>query len=149
MLLSVQSAYVTRDFGMEAGYKLLRDCGFEAIDWNIDVHWDRDAAESGRFSDSGIFMESPEAVLAYFADELAEIRKNGLVITQAHAPFSAYVCATPEMMAHCIKVYKSCIRLCGAVGCKNLIVHGASCRYNLPHITAEDVWKSNIVPQCQ
>lgn len=144
MLLSVQTAFVVQDFGNEAGYKLLRDCGFEAIDWNIDLYWDRDAVEAGKFSGCSIYEESPEAVLAHFADELAEIRKNGLVVTQAHAPFSGYVGSSPEMLAYCIKIYKSCIRLCAEAGCKNLIIHGVSCRYDVPHIDAEAAWKANL-----
>ena len=143
MLLSVQTAGVIDRLGVEAGYRLLKECGFEAIDWNIDLGWDQAAVTAGKLEGS-IFEQSDEAVLAYYAEELAEIRKNGLVITQAHAPFPSHVKNIPGFEEYAIRIYRSCIRLCHAVGCKNLIIHGISCRYNDPEMTAERMWAKNI-----
>ena len=39
MKLSVQNYGVSTVFGPEAGYRMIRECGFEAIDWNIDQGW--------------------------------------------------------------------------------------------------------------
>lgn len=143
MLLSVQTGDVVDDLGFEAGYRLLRDCGFEAIDWNIDHAWDQGKIRRGELSGC-VFEKSPEDVLAYYADELAEIRKNGLVITQAHAPFPAYVKGVPGLETYAAEMYRGCIRLCQAVGCKNLIVHGISRNYNEPERTAQEIWEKNL-----
>ena len=143
MLLSVQTAGLVDRLGPEAGFRLIRACGFEAIDWNIDRGWDRAAVTAGRLEGS-IFEQSDEAVLAFFADELAEIRKNGLVITQAHAPFPSHVRGVPGFREYAVDIYRSCIRLCHAVGCRHLVIHGISCRYNEPEMTAGDMWEKNM-----
>lgn len=143
MLLSVQSGDVVYDLGFEMGYRLIREAGFEAIDWNIDNGWDHQAATEGRIGES-IFTKSPEEVLAYYADELAEIRKNGLVITQAHAPFPSFHKNNPDFLDYAIENIKGSILLCDAVGCKRLVVHGISCRYDTPSMNKERVWELNM-----
>lgn len=65
-----------------------------------------------------------DKVEEYFSAEYAELRKNGLEVTQAHAPFPAYVAGKPESLDYMIEVYKKCILFCDRVGCKNLVIHG-------------------------
>lgn len=36
MKISVQTGTVVYEYGFEKGYQLIRDAGFEAVDWNID-----------------------------------------------------------------------------------------------------------------
>ena len=45
-----------------------------------------------------------------YADEVAILKKNGLVLSQAHAPFPAYVHTCPQMLDYAIEVYKKCNR---------------------------------------
>ena len=40
MKMSVQTGTVVYEYGFEKGYQLIRDAGFEAVDWNIDNLWD-------------------------------------------------------------------------------------------------------------
>ena len=40
MKISVQTGTVVYEYGFEKGYQLIRDAGFEAVDWNIDNLWD-------------------------------------------------------------------------------------------------------------
>ncbi|MBR4888672.1 MAG: sugar phosphate isomerase/epimerase [Clostridia bacterium] len=141
MLISIQSGSVVVDIGPEKGYRMLREAGFEAIDWNL--YWGDANVQAGKFSGC-IFEESPEKVLAYYEKDLAEIRRNGLVITQAHAPFPSHVKGVPGVEEYSAEICKGCIRLCDAVGCKNLIIHGISCSYDEPEMTAEMVWEKNI-----
>ena len=126
MLLTIQTGDVVDELGFEAGYKALREAGFEAIDWNIDHAWNQAKIRKGELNGC-IFEKSPEEVLAHYAEELDIIRKNGFVISQAHAPFPAHMKGVPELETYAVEIYKGCIRLCDAVGCKNLIIHGISC----------------------
>ena len=79
-------------------------------------------------SDLCIFEKSPDQVLAYFADEIASAKRWGLKLSQAHAPFRAFDFRRPEILNYAIKVYKGCIHLCQAAGCKHLVIHGISIR---------------------
>ena len=143
MLLTIQTGDVVDELGFEAGYKVLREAGFEALDWNIDHAWNQAKIRKGELSGC-VFEKSPEEVLAYYAEEIEIIRKNGFVISQAHAPFPAHVKGVPELEAYAAEIYKGCIRLCDTVGCKNLIIHGISCNYDEPDMTPEVVWEKNM-----
>ena len=39
MNISVQSGGLIRFWGYEKGYKMIREAGFDGIDWNIDGAW--------------------------------------------------------------------------------------------------------------
>ena len=138
MRLAVQSGNVVDDFGFETGYRMIKEAGFEAVDWNIDHAWDQSKLRKGDLTGC-IFEKSPAEVLEHYRRELEIIRKNGLAITQAHAPFPAYLAEVPELLDYAIEIYKGCIRLCDAVGCKNLVVHGISASPQNPELTREQV----------
>ena len=141
MLISIQSGSVVADIGPAAGYRMLREAGFEAIDWNL--YWGDANVQAGKLSGC-VFEKSPEEILAHYAAEIEEIRKNGLVVTQAHAPFPAHVKGVPGVEEYSVKVCEGCVRLCAAVNCPRLILHGISCSYNEPELTPEVVWEKNI-----
>lgn len=139
MQLAVQSSPVSRDFGPEAGYRLIRESGFTAIDWNIDYHLDRKAFKTAEYKDFCIFEKSLEECLDFFAEELGYIRAAGLTVTQAHAPFPAYLPERPESLDYIIKIQRRCIEFCDAIGCKNLIIHGISLSNNDMTNTPESI----------
>ncbi len=139
MKICIQSGLIPVDFGLEKGYALYREAGFEAIDWNIDTHWDSKAMHAGDTAKDCIFDRPTEEIIAFFAEEAEIIKKNGLAISQAHAPFPAYVIGKPEVLDYTIGIYQKCIRLCAHYGCKNLVIHGISLAANDTDNTPEDI----------
>ena len=127
MKISVQSQRLTGQYGIEKAYRLIREAGFEAIDWNIDTEWVfKDVLSAQKLENLCIFEKSQAEIDAYFADELQEIRKNGLTITQAHAPFGCYESHRPDVLEYAISIYKNMILFLDRVGCKFVIIHGIS-----------------------
>lgn len=126
MELCVQSGTIVYDFGFEAGYKMIRDAGFTAIDWNIDNSLNRPGMKNKPLEDLCIFEKSLDEINAYYADELAAIRAAGLTISQAHAPFPAYLPERPETLDYTIGLYRRVIEFLDTVGCKNVVIHGIS-----------------------
>lgn len=126
MKLGIQSAPIVFDFGREEGYKMISKAGFEAIDWNIDTLWNYSKVRNGDLSDGTILAGSIENAWEAIRPEYEIIRKNGLIVSQAHAPFPPYIPQKPELLDYAIPVYENCIRLCQKMGCKNLIIHGVS-----------------------
>ncbi len=126
MKICVQSGTIVFDHGYEKGYELFREAGFEAIDWNIDVDWNSKAIRAGDTTKECIFDRPIEEVIEHYAAEVEILKKNGLVLSQAHAPFPAYVVGKPEVLDYAIEVYKQCIRLCSHYECRNLVIHGIS-----------------------
>lgn len=144
MKISVQSAGAADILGAEKGYELIRKAGFTAIDWNALDQSLPSARIRGLQYEGNIYERPIEEIYAHFADEVAEIRKNGLTITQGHAPFPAYVAGHPEVLDYMIEVYKKVILLCDHCGCKNLVIHGVSMAPNDKDMTPDMVGKLNM-----
>ena len=89
MRICVQNGGITNRLGIDEGYRLIAEAGFEAIDWNIDVHLANDkVAKAPVLKDLCIFDKPLDQMLEFFAPELDAIGRNGLQISQAHAPFT-------------------------------------------------------------
>ena len=125
MKICVQTGDVIDLVGYEKGYKMIKKAGFGAIDWNLDHALPSSKIKKGEIKGC-IFEKSLSEVKEHYAAELEEIRKNGLEITQAHAPFPAYARNIPGSLDSMIPLYIRCIEFCGDIGCKNLVIHGIS-----------------------
>lgn len=143
MKLSVQTGGLIEELGVENCYATIAEAGFEAIDWNIDHALRPATINSGNCEGSCIFEKDMDEILAYYEEELFHIRKNNLTITQAHAPFPAYVPDKPHVLDYMIKIYKKMILFCHQVGCKNLVIHGYTAARNTDYEKAEEAMKIN------
>ena len=145
MKLSVQSQTLVADFGIDAAYRMIREAGFEAIDWNIDVDLPGAALrQAERLEGLTVFEKSQEEIAAYYADQLAAIRRNGLEITQAHAPFPCYLPGREDVLDYCIGIYKNILPFLDSVGCKHLIVHGVTVQEKDTELTVEECERLNM-----
>ena len=144
MKISIQTESLVSDFGKREAYKMIKEAGFEAIDWNINTTWSYPELLSAKeLRGLSVFEKTLPEVLNHYDEELFEIRKNGLSISQAHAPFNPYDMARPEILDYAIPIYKRMIEFCSVVGCPNLIVHGISTR-DLASLDAEECYRLNL-----
>ena len=139
MKICVQDGGLREYVGSEACYSLLAETGFEAIDWNIDQALSPARIRGLDYLGDCIFEKSLEEVIAYYQPQIDLIKKNGMTISQAHAPFPAYVPGHPEVLEHMIGIYKRCIELCDYAGCKNLVIHGINLAENDKENTPESI----------
>ncbi len=146
MLISVQNGGLGH-LPPKEYYRLIKEAGFEAVDWNIDHGWARPDVLANGAKAQTIFTEDMDTILAYWDEQFTAIKENGLVIGQAHAPFPAYTLAYngkhEDFLDFAIEVYKKCILLCDKVGCPNLVIHGISRRAGMEHPTLEEVGPLN------
>ncbi len=100
-------------FWKDETYEKLRSFGFTHVDFSI----------IGSFNSSFMTLPEEEArALALREKELAD--KAGMVLHQAHAPVIAQEKPyTDEQLTKLIEGIKRCIRLCGAIDCRYLVVH--------------------------
>lgn len=144
MEICIQSGGIVEHIGVEKCYAAIAKAGFTCIDWNAVEHA-LPGSQIYKKQLEGSFYEKPlEEQLAYFAPEVEVIRKNGLTISQAHAPFPAYLPGHPEVLEYMIGVYKRVIEICDAFGCKNLIIHGISLAVTDKENTPESIEKLNM-----
>ena len=140
MKISIQTGDIIKNFGIKKGYALIKECGFEAIDWNIDTAWDMKLVfDDHKLPEGNIFEKELPIILDHYKAELDEIKKNGLEFSQAHAPFPCYHIDIPGLLEYSIDNLVKCIELCNEVGCKYLIVHGASIDGNDTDTTTEEM----------
>lgn len=143
MKLSVQTGDVVDRIGFEKGYALIKQAGFEAVDWNVDHAWKSSDLVNGTYAGTCIFERPLNEIREHYAEELSYIEKNGLEITQAHAPFPCMISGKPETLDYAIEVYRGNIRFCDSVGCKNLVIHGFSWNLSNKEYTYDDVREIN------
>ena len=124
--ISVQDGGIIGFFGVEKGYKMIAEAGFEGIDWNINNDAPGSHIRNGTIHGNTIFEKPLDEVLAYYKPRIDAIKKNGLEISQAHAPFPSWTPEHPEVLDEMIEIHKRCIELCDAVGCKYLVIHGVT-----------------------
>ncbi len=136
MEICIQTADVVDVLGFEKGYEAIRSAGFTAIDWNLDHAWKYAQLRDGNYRGKCIMEQPLDKVIEYYDEELSVIRKNGLKISQAHAPFPAYFPGRPDVLEYAVDVYKRNIEYCDHAECGYLIIHGisheASDRENTP-----------------
>ncbi|MBQ9112793.1 MAG: sugar phosphate isomerase/epimerase [Clostridia bacterium] len=142
MKIGIQTGRTADEIGYAETYRLFAEAGFEAIDWNLNNRLSGAIIRKGEL-DGNFYDRSIEEIFAAFEDELAQIRKNGLSIGQAHAPFPAYVPDKPWVLDRMIEIYKKNILFCHQVGCKYLVIHGISLEKNDEFNTKESIRELN------
>lgn len=129
MEICTQTNPLAARFGFDEACRMIAEAGFTAIDWGIDRAWHfDDLLTAPTLSGHCIFERPIDEILAHFAEEIASAKRWGLKLSQAHAPFRAFDFRRPEILDYAIEIYKGCIRLCHAAGCKYLVIHGISIR---------------------
>lgn len=144
MKLCVQTGDVVDRLGFEKGYKAIKDAGFDCVDWNLDHAWKNADIRNGTYLGKSIMEKSLDEVIEYYAEELEVIKKNGLEISQAHAPFPCYVTEHPDVLDYAIEIYKRNIEYCDYIGCKYLVIHGASLALSDEINTLESIHEINL-----
>lgn len=143
MGISIQTGGLLPGWSAAEAFRMIREAGFDGIDWGLDESWDRAVIQQGRSSPCVFEKPLPE-VRDYYREQLAQIEKNGLVIYQAHAPFPPYVKGFPELTDYAIGIYRQCIRFCAAAGIERLVIHGISRALDDPGQTRGSVEALNL-----
>lgn len=153
MKIATQGYATTVRMDMDRAYKTIKQAGFEAIDWALDcqwkngrsvVCWDTSAIKSGeKLVQNCIFDEDIDTIKAHFQPEIDTVKKYGLTITQAHAPFPAYDLNNPDFLDYAIETYKKILVLCQHAGCPRIVVHGISRRPTEYDFTEDKVRQLN------
>lgn len=125
MMVSVQTGGMIPFWGAEDGYRMIREAGFDGIDWGLDESWTRSEIQRGILSPC-VFTQPLDKVYEFYREELEQIEKNGLSIVQAHAPFPPYVKDFPALNDYAVEVYRQCIRFCDSLDIPLLVIHGIS-----------------------
>lgn len=144
MKISTQNGNLNAQFGHEQAYRMIREAGFEAIDWNLDQYLTGKQLESAeKLKDICIFEKNLDEVLAFFEEELSYIKGNGLAFAQCHAPFPPYLPGRPETLEYSIGIYRRIIEFCQVIGCPKVVIHGITKKLDYVDETQEEIDRMN------
>ena len=123
MKVTVQTAGTVWQKDVEDGYRRIAKAGFEGVDFNMDVDISK-IKKAAELKDVSDFERSGAELVEYYKPHLDAMKKYGLAMTQAHAPFPPYVAGRRDVLDYMISVYKNVIDFCEMVGCPYLVMHG-------------------------
>ena len=128
MKISVQTQPTVNRFGIKDAYRLIREAGFEAIDWGLDQAWKTNEVFNAKeFSGLCIFeTNDTEAALRRYSEELNAMKENGLALTQLHTPCPPFTHGRYEVLEYAIRVYRNMIHFSQEVGCPRMVIHALS-----------------------
>ncbi|MBO5868536.1 MAG: hypothetical protein J6Q54_06495 [Oscillospiraceae bacterium] len=106
LLKSMQTGVWYKAFGgdqnPEAAFAFIKDCGFEAVDFNLG---DRIPSKNIRLGDLGEFYDQElEAILEYYRPVKAAADKAGIAFAQAHGPYPMSVDEYPHVHPYLLMV---------------------------------------------
>ena len=121
MKIGVQTANIIDPLGLEAGFKAIREAGFDCVDYNIDHELTTEAVRRGERS---AFFDLPEAEMLEALRPVKEAaEKNGIAISQMHAPFPSWVKDNDFANEYVLYAIRRCILAAHYLNCPYLVVH--------------------------
>lgn len=121
----VQSAIWYQEDAAEESIKFISECGFEGIDYNIDLRLRSEAIEKGDMTD--FLSQKTEDIIRYYEPLKMALEKYGIEVRQIHAPFPMYMDEMDEFNEFLLAAIDKCCAVCDFLGCPKLIVHPKNC----------------------
>lgn len=141
MDIAVQTGGIMERFGMDEGFRMIRDAGFDSVDLNIDHGF------SGRDIKNGVMKSAFDIPVEEIIEKAKQVKAKadeyGIAIYQAHAPFPSYVKDNDDMNEYLMMVLEKCVAACGAMNCRYLIIHPMFFGYD-DRMSPDDEWDVNI-----
>jgi sugar phosphate isomerase/epimerase len=138
--ISVQTMEILEHFGIDEGFKMIHDAGFDGVDFNfVGREWN-----FKRFDMKSSFDQDDEALREAFRPYKEAAEKHNVRIIQMHAPAPGWSpFDSAEVEDYVIRAYEKVIMLCSYMNCSHLIVHPFFPEYHRS-VSAEKEWETNI-----
>lgn len=121
MRIGIQTSEILDTCGIEKGFELIRDTGFDCVDFNLYNYLSYGEIVSGRLE--SVFTRPIEEMFRFFDPFKQAAERNHVAIGQMHAPFPSYVKDSPVTNHQLLEIFKNCIALCEHMDCPRLIIH--------------------------
>ena len=139
--IGVQTSPMMTRFGIDKTFEMVKEAGFDAVDFNIDVYYSWQDIKTGVPCEKLTDREKIDALV----DEInAAIKKHGVTVCQMHAVFPVFWDEHPDFTKNVYDTYISTIEICSRVGCKLLVIHPSFGGYNLTTSLKDKEWDMNI-----
>lgn len=125
--IGVQSTGAIRQDDIEAGYRRIKEAGFDCVDFNFDEYLNVNDVRAGKIND--IFDRPMEELWQDFAPHKGAADKYGLTFEQMHAPFPMMVKGREDICEKMVRITKNCMDLCSRMGGRYIVVHPITLAY--------------------
>lgn len=136
----VQTGSILEQFGIDDGFRMIHEAGFDGVDFNIDHTLPYDVIVNG--GSVPLYDAGEDALIEAMRPYKEAADRHGVEIVQMHAPFPSYV-KSEAGNAYVLRAIKACIRAAAFFGCKYLIVHPFFFGYD-DKLSPEAEWNANI-----
>lgn len=140
MKLAVQTTSLPVRFGIDGAFRMLRDTGFDGVDFNLNRELPCASIENGEYS--GLFTKSDDEIIEFVRPYKEAGEKYGVSFHQMHAPYPSYV-ANEAGNDIVINGIRKCIMTAGYLNCQYLVVHPMFLPYSA-QLDPQAEWELNI-----
>lgn len=119
--ISVQTACWWNEKDPEGSFRFIKECGFEAVDYNIDNHLPWPAIAKGELTT--FFDQSTEELIEYYRPIKEAAEKAGIAFAQMHSPFPVFVKDREDINAYLLQATEKCLEVAKFLGCPAVVVH--------------------------
>ncbi|MBQ8797613.1 MAG: sugar phosphate isomerase/epimerase [Oscillospiraceae bacterium] len=109
------------DENPEKAFGFIRDCGFDAVDFDFSPHIPNAEVRIGNVH--GFYDADIETLLDYYRPIKAAADKVGIAFAQAHGPYPMSVEGHPEAHEYLLTVVEKMLAICQMMECPILVVH--------------------------
>ena len=138
--IAVQTGGPEEVYGIDGAYKIIKECGFDAVDANVDHLLTGRNIRDNAFPQELLDGQGIKELFAPWGDAA---KKYALDNYQAHAPFPSYVYGDDDINRNMLLALENTIRGCDLINCRNLIIHPFFLGYD-KKLNAEEEWNLNI-----
>ncbi|MBQ2742269.1 MAG: sugar phosphate isomerase/epimerase [Oscillospiraceae bacterium] len=141
--VGVQSGGWYNDSDPLGSFEYIKECGFEAVDFNIDMYFStRELAASGKKNE--LFEKPVEEVLDFFTPLKKASEETGVIVSQMHAPFPVFYPGMPEVNEYILTVLDKCFAVCEYVGCPAIVVHPTEFDFSVEYERNLEIYRGLI-----
>lgn len=123
--IGIQSAGLYDDSNYDEGMRIIKQAGFDCIDFDVDHMISYSKVCQGEINE--FFAQSDEALKTHYSGQKQALEKYGLSFSQMHGPFPAYAAGNEAASAQLYNATVKSMMLCEYFDCPYLIVHPVHC----------------------
>ncbi len=129
--IGVQTKNVITDEDPEAGFRLLKQTGFSAVDFSLNDYLKNSSLYRSELNT--FFDRSVQELEAFFAPHKKGAEAAGIVIGQMHMPYPSYVPGADQEINDYLwnVVAPKSMSVCAYLGCPYIVIHGFKLAYFL------------------
>ena len=114
-------------YGELGSLKLIKDCGFECVDYSLHCYQDFSVQDYTKFSSDYIFYQPDSEIKKHFVEVKKYMDDIGLIAEHTHAPFYYFAPAECFNNKDFVSLFLKAIDASMYLGAKQIVIHPPQC----------------------